>query len=114
MELLLLLLLNSGVLPLQGVDVRGHPLHHHTVERCMVLTPTGIDRSWAQLCDVVRSEGLFLSRFCTRGRNKVSGGDLSKWEPTTLQPVLTCKKFQTRKVSSGIYLVLASICFCIP
>lgn len=76
MELLLLLLLNARVLPLQGVDVRGHPLRHHAVERCVVLTSTRIDGSWAQLCDVVRPQGLFLRPFCAPGRNKVSGEDL--------------------------------------
>lgn len=53
MDLLLLLLLNPGVLPLQRVDVRGHPLHHHAVEGRVVLTPTGIDGARRQLCDVV-------------------------------------------------------------
>lgn len=68
-ELLLLLLLDARVLPLQGVDVCGHPLHHHTVEGRVVLTAAGIDGSGAQLRDVVGPRALFLACFCPRGRN---------------------------------------------
>lgn len=70
LHLLLLLLLNPRILPLQRVDVRGHAFHHHTVESCMVFTSTGIDGSWTQLRDVIRPQTLFFVRFCTPGERQ--------------------------------------------
>lgn len=95
-ELLLLLLLDTRVLPLQGVDVRGHPLHHHTVEGRVVFTSTGIDGSRAQLRNVVGPQALFLTRFCPRGKeHKVSGGDPAKGNrfPCLRCSPLTLEKF---------------------
>jgi hypothetical protein len=52
-DLLLLLLFDSRVLPLQGVDICGHSFHHHAVECSMIFTATGSDRSRTQFCNVV-------------------------------------------------------------
>ena len=65
MNLLLLLLLNPRILPLQRVDICGHALHHHTVESCVVLTSTRVDRSWTQLCNVIRPQTLLFIWFYT-------------------------------------------------
>lgn len=67
MHLLLLLLLNPRILPLQRVDICGHAFHHHTVESCMVFTSTGIDCSWTQLGDVIRPQALLFIQFCAPG-----------------------------------------------
>lgn len=50
--LLLLPPLDAGVLLLQGVDVRVHPLHHHAVDGRLVLRLGSAHRAWAQLGDV--------------------------------------------------------------
>lgn len=115
-ELLLLLLLDARVLPLQGVDVCGHPLHHHTVEGRVVLTAAGIDGSRAQLRDVVGPRALFLARFCPRGKErKVSGGEPSKGEPSKEEQVsLPPTSGVVPKPPLAFYLVLALVCSCSP
>lgn len=80
-NLLLLLLFNARILPLEGVDICGHALHHHTVKSSVIFTSTGIDCSRTQLGNVIRSQTLLFIWVCSpeKGEKEMVSVKKTKW-----------------------------------